>query len=51
MVIIWRKRPDVRDARMGPEPVLTVLTAEQESIAMAFRRHTLLVLDEFLYAL
>jgi hypothetical protein len=36
---------------MGPEPVSTVLTAEQEAIAVAFRRHTLLALDDCLYAL
>lgn len=47
----WRKRPDVVDARMGPEPASTVLTAEQEAIAVAFRRHTLLPLDDCLYAL
>jgi len=47
----WRKRPGVQDARMGPEPVSTVLTAEQEAIAVAFRRHTLLALDDCLYAL
>ena len=47
----WRKRPSVRDARRGPEPVSTVLSAEQEAIAVAFRRHTLLPLDDCLYAL
>ena len=47
----WRKRPTVQDARMGPEPASTVLTAEQEAIAVAFRRHTLLPLDDCLYAL
>ena len=47
----WRKRPGVRDARMGPEPVSTVLSTEQEAIAVAFRRHTLLALDDCLYAL
>ena len=36
---------------MGPEPASTVLTAEQEAIAVAFRRHTLLALDDCLYAL
>ncbi len=36
---------------MGPEPVSTVLSAEQEAIAVAFRRHTLLALDDCLYAL
>ena len=47
----WRKRPGVRDARMGPEPASTVLSAEQEAIAVAFRQHTLLALDDCLYAL
>ena len=47
----WRKRPGVRDARMGPEPASTVLSAEQEAMAVAFRRHTLLALDDCLYAL
>ena len=47
----WRKRPITTDARMGPEPASTVLTAAQEAIAVAFRRHTLLVLDDCLYAL
>ena len=36
---------------MGPKPVSTVLTAEQEAIAVAFRWHTLLALDDCLYAL
>ena len=47
----WRKRPSVRDARMGPAPVSTVLSAEQEAIAVAFRRHTLVASDDCLYAL
>ena len=47
----WRKRPPVQDARMGPEPAPTVLTIEQEAIAVAFRRHTLLPLDDCLFAL
>jgi hypothetical protein len=36
---------------MGPTPASTVLTAEQEATAVAFRRHTLLALDDCLYAL
>ena len=37
---------------MGPkDPRSTVLTAEEEAIAVAFRRHTLLPLDDCLYAL
>jgi len=47
----WRKRTTVQDAPMGPAPASTVLTAEQEAMAVAFRRHTLLPLDDCLYAL
>jgi transposase InsO family protein len=48
----WRKRTFVHDAPMGPkDPRSTVLTVEDEAIAVAFRRHTLLPLDDCLYAL
>ena len=48
----WRKRDFVHDAPMGPkEPRSTVLSAEEEAICVAFRRHTLLPLDDCLYAL
>ncbi len=47
----WRKRPGVLDAHIGPEPVSTVLSPAQEVIAVAFRRHTLLALDDCLSAL
>jgi transposase-like protein len=50
-VATWRKRPTVHDARMGPTPASTVLTAEEEAVAVAFRRYTLLPLDDCLYAL
>ncbi|WP_226163368.1 IS481 family transposase [Hymenobacter terricola] len=46
----WRKRPTTADARMGPAPASTVLTPEQQAIALAFRRHTLLALDDCLQA-
>jgi hypothetical protein len=36
---------------MGLEAVSAVLSAEQEAIAVAFRRHALLALDDCLYAL
>ena len=42
MVAKWRKRPTTADARRGPKPATTVLSATQEAIAVAFRRHTLL---------
>src|SRR3982751_3497725 len=48
----WRKRTTVADERMGPkEPPSTVLTPDEEAIIVAFRRHTLLPLDDCLYAL
>ncbi len=43
----WRKRSFVHDAAMGPkEPRSTVLTPEQEAACVAFRRYTLLPLDD-----
>ena len=48
----WRKRQSVEDAPMGPKaPRSTVLSAEEEATVVAFRRHTLLPLDDCLYAL
>ncbi|WP_345111694.1 IS481 family transposase [Hymenobacter algoricola] len=47
----WRKRTTTTDATMGPKPASTVLTAEEEAIAVTFRQHTLLPLDDCLYAL
>lgn len=47
----WRKRTSLADAPMGPKPASTVLTAQQEAIAVAFREQTLLPLDDCLYAL
>ena len=48
----WRKRGSVEDTRMGPKEVRsTVLSIEEEAIIVAFRRHTLLPLDDCLYAL
>ena len=48
----WRKRTHAADTRMGPKAIhSTVLTAEEEAMVVAFRRHTLLPLDDCLYAL
>ena len=48
----WRRRQTVEDAPMGPKhPRSTSLTAEEEATVVAFRRHTLLPLDDCLYAL
>ena len=44
----WRSRAKTADAPMGPKLASTVLTAEQEAIAVAFRQHTLLPLDDCL---
>jgi len=51
-VLKWRQRSFVEDAPMGPkERRSTVLTREQEAVIVAFRKHTLLPLDDCLYAL
>jgi transposase-like protein len=43
----WKKRSSVSDLPTGPkEPKSTVLSVEEEAIVVAFRRHTLLPLDE-----
>jgi transposase InsO family protein len=48
----WRKRTQAEDAPMGPkQPHSTVLTREEEALIVAFRRHTLLPLDDCLYSL
>ena len=48
----WRKRSFVADLPTGPkQPSSTVLSIEEEAIVVAFRRHTLLPLDDCLYAL
>ena len=48
----WKKRTSVADRRTGPkEPHSTVLSSDEEAIIVAFRRHTLLPLDDCLYAL
>ena len=48
----WRKREGVADLPTGPrKPKSTVLTPEEEAIIVAFRRHTLLPLDDCLYSL
>jgi len=48
----WKKRESTVDRRTGPSvPRSTVLTVAQEAIIVAFRKHTLLPLDDCLYAL
>ena len=48
----WRKRDGVDDHKTGPkEPRSTVLSQTEEAVIVAFRRHTLLPLDDCLYAL
>src|SRR5215213_8164682 len=48
----WRRRQTTADAAMGPKQARSpVLTLEQEAVIVAFRRHTLLPLDDRLYAL
>ena len=48
----WRKRQTVDDLKTGPkEPRSTILTEAEEASIVAFRRHTLLPLDDCFYAL
>jgi transposase InsO family protein len=48
----WKKRSSVADLPTGPkEAKSSVLSVEHEAIIVAFRRHTLLPLDDCLYAL
>ena len=51
-VLKWKKRACVEDRKPGPKnPKSTVLSAVEEAAVVAFRRHTLLPLDDCLYAL
>ena len=48
----WKRRSSVTDLPTGPrKPRSTVLSIEDEAIIVAFRKHTLLPLDDCLYAL
>jgi len=48
----WRKRSSVEDAPMGPKGRRwMVLTPEEEAPIVAFRKYTLLPLEDCLYAL
>ena len=48
----WKNRTSVADVPTGPkEPRSTVLSIEEEAVIVAFRKHTLLPLDDCLYAL
>src|ERR1700710_2375079 len=48
----WKQRGSVADLPTGPkDPKSTVLSVEDGAIIVAFRRHTLLPLDDCLYAL
>ena len=48
----WKKRTSVTDVPTGPTVAKsTVLSVEDEAVIVAFRGHTLLALDDCLYAL
>ena len=48
----WRRRTATADRPTGPKQNRsTILSVEDEAIIVAFRRHTLLPLDDCLYAL
>jgi hypothetical protein len=51
-VLKWKKRTSLEDRKTGPStPRSTVLSEVEEAAIVAFRRHTLLPLDDCLYAL
>jgi hypothetical protein len=48
----WKKRTAVKDLPTGPKVApSTVLSIKDEAVIVAFRKHTLLPLDDCLYAL
>lgn len=48
----WKKRTTASDEKMGPKQSRsTVLSTEEEALIVTFRKHTLLPLDDCLYAL
>src|SRR5262249_4929170 len=48
----WRHRDNIQDAPMGPKQAhSTVLSSQEEALIVAFRKHTLLPLDDCLYVL
>src|SRR5258708_5926471 len=48
----WKRRTSVADIPTGPKDARsTMLSIAQEAIVVAFRKHTLLPLDDCLYAL
>ena len=48
----WKRRASVADIPTGPkDPRSTVLSIAEEAIVVTFRKHTLLPLDDCLYAL
>lgn len=48
----WKKQTSVVDLPTGPsEPKSTALSADNEAVIVAFRRHTLLPLDDCLHSL
>src|SRR5262249_26336179 len=48
----WKRRGPAADLQTGPkEPRSTVLPPEEEAVIVAFRRYTLLPLDDCLYSL
>ncbi len=48
----WKSRTSVADVPTGPKDARsTVLSIEEEAVVVAFRKHTLLPIDDCLYAL
>jgi transposase len=47
----WKRRTSVADLPTGPKDAKSTVLIEEEAIIVAFRKHTLLPLDDCLYAL
>jgi hypothetical protein len=47
----WKKRTHVEEAPMGQKQPRSTVLSQEEAMVVAFRRHTLLPLDDCLYAL
>ena len=50
-VIKWKHRKSVQDKKCGPPSESKSLTKEQEAIAVAFRKHTKLSIEDCFYSL
>jgi transposase-like protein len=47
----WKQRADIEEVAMGPKQAHSTVLSAQEALIVAFRKHTLLPLDDCLYLL